>query len=708
MRFILLVLISFFCFKSFAKVNNLDSLIYAAKKLPLDSSKVLAYLNISNKFRIEHINHNKAIHFAKEALDLSKRISYDVGIFKSKIAIGYATRDKGLHTEGIELLREAIFFFESSSVLMKNQSILVSRIYAYTALADLLTYLPDYKLAQEYAFKAIEIAEKNNQIGIGQCWMTISIIFFKEKNIYQANIYADKALDFFIKNNATDDIARTYAYLARYSYSEGNIDKAIKTYQKSYDTYAKAKSLFGMRIVSYNLAEIYLGQKNIEKAKYYINETIRLNNAANDDTYLFYINNLNYKIQLENKEYKNAFTTAEQMLFLSRQQKNLSNVILSNQYLSKIYLLLKDSANAFLIEQRINSLKDSVYNSELAKNTEELSKKYETKAKADSIRFLNEQYNLNKEKLAQEKKLIKALQFEDKLQLQKLEQEILLNESLERENNLKKEQLRRAEKLALALTQEQKLLQQKQKDDKLIRLLLFALTFAALLLGAIYFFFYCKQKNTNKIIEKQKETLQVLLIDMHHRTKNNLQLLVSIMRMQRRNIQNEELLEMLGQSENRLQSIALIHEKLYKSNQAGFISLKEYLDQLAKVVLQEFNPNLSVAYQVVDKTKEKIFEIDVIIILGLIVNELLTNSLKYAFENITNPIILITLTSNPESKVYFLDIEDNGIGLSEEALKNKKNSIGLQLVQLLAAQLQGSIQFQKDKPGTSIRVSFRT
>ena len=153
-----------------------------------------------------------------------------------------------------------------------------------------------------------------------------SVAISKQKNLIEANSYVLKALDYFKQNNAFDDLARTYAFLARYAFIDESYDKAIDYYNASYQTYKKAGSLFGMRIALYNLSEIYLKVKNYEKANYYINETLKITGAANDVIYLFFINQLKFNISYDAKNYADALQVANLLLELALKEKNLENI----------------------------------------------------------------------------------------------------------------------------------------------------------------------------------------------------------------------------------------------------------------------------------------------------------------------------------------------------------------------------------------------
>ncbi len=720
--FILFIVLPFL---SFCQNVNLDSLVKATISMKDDTTKALNLFTISNKYRVEKIDYSNAKKYAQQALNLSEKINFTKGVFRSTIALAYVTRDMGLHLEGIELLKKSLVFFEGNKELSNNSSLYITHVYTYTALADLCTYLPDYNNAQKYAFKAIEFSEKY-KTGIGQCWITLSIIFSKQKNLTEANSYALKALDYFKQNNAFDDLARTYAFLARYAFTDESYDKAIDYYNASYETYKKASSLFGMRIALYNLSEIYLKIKSYEKANFYINETLKITGSPNDVIYLFFINQLKFNISYEAKNYNDALQVANLLLELALKEKNLENISNSYSKLLLVYKATKDTANAFIVSEKVSSLKDSLYNAEMSKNTADLLKKYEAEKKEQQIAFLAKENKLNQEKLERESLLSIALKNENLLKEAKLYQEHLLGEalarenelkdvqidqkialqkSLERENSLKQSELSKGALLNKTLQSQNDLMTEKSRNESKIRWLMIAVLIGFTAFGINYYRSYKKQKLANQQIIKQAEELKVLMREVHHRVKNNLQVIVSMLRMQARTLEDKIAIEALTNSESRLQSIAIVHEKLYKSNNLDGVLLKDYLQELMDVLANQYQnmvPNFT--YTVNDNTALTT-NLNTAIPLGMIVNELVTNSFKYAFTATQNAIINVQLDSL-NNKDYQLTVHDNGPGFANGQLPKSSTSLGLKLVHLFTEQLNGSLKYAVDN-GSSFMVIFK-
>ncbi|MEO0968189.1 MAG: histidine kinase dimerization/phosphoacceptor domain -containing protein [Cyanobacteria bacterium J06639_18] len=220
---------------------------------------------------------------------------------------------------------------------------------------------------------------------------------------------------------------------------------------------------------------------------------------------------------------------------------------------------------------------------------------------------------------------------------------------------------------------------------------------------------YIAGSNTDISINKQiEEKLKIslkekdiLLKEIHHRVKNNLQIISSLLRLQARKIQDTKISGIFRDSQNRVRAMAMIHEKLYQSTEFAKIKICDYINNLAK--------NLIISYRVSGLIKMKLeieeiyLKIDTSIICGLIINELVSNSIKHAFTKYNGNSIKIIFAALGDDK-YLLKVSDNGIGINQDYL-HQKQTIGLQLVWNLVEQIEGSINCEV-KSGTSFEIVF--
>jgi len=199
---------------------------------------------------------------------------------------------------------------------------------------------------------------------------------------------------------------------------------------------------------------------------------------------------------------------------------------------------------------------------------------------------------------------------------------------------------------------------------------------------------------------KEKE---VLLSEMHHRVKNNLALIQALLRLQSRSIDDERAIEILSESQKRIHSIALVHEKLYQREDLASIDFKDYVESICSHLLSahgKTSEEVNVALDIDEVT----FGPDVLIPCGLIMNELINNSLKYAFKNTEAPEIEISLKAHGEDVI--LCVGDNGSGLPEDVGLKGAKSLGFDIVNQLVGQLKGRVEIDRTR-GTLFRISFK-
>lgn len=195
-------------------------------------------------------------------------------------------------------------------------------------------------------------------------------------------------------------------------------------------------------------------------------------------------------------------------------------------------------------------------------------------------------------------------------------------------------------------------------------------------------------------IKKSLHEKDVLLREIHHRVKNNMQIINSLLNLQAAQVKNKEYAGILKESQERIKSMSLVHEHLYRSLDLAHIDLTGYIKTLTNSLFRSYGVDTNRITLELDI--EKIFlTIDVAIPCGLIINELVSNSLKYAFPDERKGNIKIALHSIDKNKIE-IDISDNGTGIPEDIDLNKSKTLGLHLVTLLAQeQLKGDIKFDR-------------
>lgn len=199
---------------------------------------------------------------------------------------------------------------------------------------------------------------------------------------------------------------------------------------------------------------------------------------------------------------------------------------------------------------------------------------------------------------------------------------------------------------------------------------------------------------------KEKE---VLLNEIHHRVKNNLQIISSLVRLQLRQVEDITISAMLQETQNRVQSMALIHEKLYQSADFSNIDFGDYLQQLTHQLLRSYGMPSSIHLRL--ETDPICLNINTAIPCGLIVNELVSNALKYAFPNGQRGEIVVQLRHHDVPGRIVLNVRDNGVGIAPELDWENASTLGLQLVQALTQQIRGTLTLNRSG-GTAFSINM--
>ncbi|EKQ51854.1 MAG: PAS domain S-box [Methanobacterium sp. Maddingley MBC34] len=210
-----------------------------------------------------------------------------------------------------------------------------------------------------------------------------------------------------------------------------------------------------------------------------------------------------------------------------------------------------------------------------------------------------------------------------------------------------------------------------------------------------------RKKAENEIRDSLKEK-EVLLQEIHHRVKNNMQIISSLLNLQKQYVDEEEAVNVLMESQNRVKSMAMIHEKLYQSHNLTSINISDYVKSLVKDLFSSYSTPASQIKALIEIDDVKL-NIETSVPCGLIISELVSNSLKYAFPSGREGEISLSLKSH--GKRYELIISDNGIGFPEDIDFKNTESLGLQLVNSLVGQIDGEIKLERSK-GTMFKITF--
>lgn len=246
------------------------------------------------------------------------------------------------------------------------------------------------------------------------------------------------------------------------------------------------------------------------------------------------------------------------------------------------------------------------------------------------------------------------------------------------------------------------------------KLYLTVLLACILILGLMFYLYVAKQRNNyllkhqrDEINDQNKQLNQLLrekewlIKEVHHRVKNNLQIVTSLLNTQTAYLQNTEAYNAIRDSQNRMQAISIVHQKLYQSNDLAKVNFRVYVHELIMSIYESFESKINFEIDITDIYLDSAQLVPI----GLILNEAITNCIKYAFEGVKNPLILISLSVNCKSD-YKLVIKDNGIGLPASFDPETHTSLGITMMRGLVEQLSGSFNIYSDN-GTVISIDFK-
>lgn len=207
-------------------------------------------------------------------------------------------------------------------------------------------------------------------------------------------------------------------------------------------------------------------------------------------------------------------------------------------------------------------------------------------------------------------------------------------------------------------------------------------------------------------LEQANERIHVLIKEMHHRVKNNLQVIASLLRLQAGTFTDARLQQAFDQSQSRVTSMALIHEKLYKGDELALVDVRAYIEELFSELVRLNDYSDQVRYGS-DIDGGLAFDLTTMVPLGLLLNELITNSFKHAFVGREEGHITLSI-HRVEDKVYDLRYADDGVGLPLEKLQDDGTTLGVSLIESLVDQLNGRMTVESNGEGTRFHIRFRT
>jgi len=502
-----------------------------------------------------------------------------------------------------------------------------------------LTRTSKYQSAAEYLVASSEMYPKRKMFDLSRVLINneISQLFMDLNDLDRAEEYNQNSIRICEKNKYRSRNGMTAVISGMIQKEKGNFDLAKEELLKALSYFKKREKLNSIIALHGHLGSIAMSENDMDAAnKYY------------HDGKIIYE-------QLQNESNKNVF-----LLFSGRRFKALKEYKKSEQAFQDLYDLGKERNRS---EMRINALSQLSSLKQAAGDFEQALVYYKSyKSLGDSI------YRSDQNKL--------IFDIESKYNRAEQDKEIAI---------LDAKNIRSQTTLS--------------KQNTIISIGALALFFISIL-SFFLFNLYKKVTSQKGQISKALNEKDTLLREIHHRVKNNLQLVSSLLSLQSRHVEDANALEVLNSGKSRIRSMALIHQDLYNRENLTGVSVKEYLEKLCKELISTYQIDTE-RIKLQTNIDDLQLDVDTLVPLGLIINELLTNALKYAFPNKKYGQINVKL-SETKGQLQLI-VQDDGIGI--DTSKKSDSSFGYKLINTLLHQLKGKL-LQESNNGTQVFLTF--
>ena len=496
-------------------------------------------------------------------------------------------------------------------------------------LAVLYRDIGDLENATLLNIQALEIYDQLNDIdGKLNVMFTLSVIYREQENLDRSLSMANEILGFYRKKNDKKGEANVLNLIAGIQKDLGDTTIAIVNYSNALAIYKDLRDLGGQAKVMNNIGVLYKHWKEWDKALQYFSA---------------------------------AYEITVQQDYLVGQAFALENI-------ASVYFSKKDWEKSIEYLQRVQEAATSINLPELNLRVAHLFFRiYESQENWLKALHWHKNYLAIKENISNDQLLSKV-----ELENQKHEFE--------------------KSKLVANKEAEKRLVVHLERENRQRVIIIVALLLISVL--AVFSFYIHKKlkqlKMKNKIILEQSEERKLLLKEIHHRVKNNFQIVGSLLRLQSYTLNNEEAIQSFEESINRINAMSLVHDIIYKQDRFDRIQAMEYLQKLTEQ-LKKYAPQKNLKIDI--DTRETFLEVDTLIYLGIILNELIINSFKYGFTDaITSPTIKIELWE--DSDCYILTYKENGVGIDKVKYEE---SFGMELINTVAEQLNGKVEIINNK-----------
>ena len=524
-----------------------------------------------------------------------------------------------------------------------------------------------------YALKMLSHTQKSeHKAGEAFALAVIGWQFQLKGDFPKASDYTFKSLRIYEEINDTNGIVKCLGFIGVIYDMQGDHLKAIEYNLKAYEIAKDIGDTANMSDQLNNIAIAYAQTHNNEKAEIYYLKGIDLNKkTGNKESLARNYVNLGSLYEDDGAQYKKALNSYSKAIAICNELNLTTGLAYCNLSIASVYSKMKNhlKQEEHLI-QAMKASKESNNIDLISSINNNLSQLYSTIGKYELALKYYQKHISTRDSIYNKENTRKVLESEMEYEYEK--QKII--DDKESEKSLE--------------------LERAAKDKQ--ELILYLSLIAFLIILAIIIISYKKINAKNKGLEKSLDKNKTLTKELHHRVKNNLQVISSLLNLQSRNINDPKALAAIREGESRVNSIALMHQKLYQTDTISEVDFKQYTEELIDY-LKTINakPNCSIIIKMM--LEDIKLDIDTAVPLGLIINELISNSFKHGFKNKQEGIINISITyTNSSQQQICLIVNDNGVGLPPNINMAKIESLGLKLINMFTKQLEGTIDISNE------------
>jgi len=624
-----------------ASVNNWDGLL------------ARAYINTGFAYKYV-LGSFKSIEFLEKGIEIYAKINDKNGLMDSYYNLGFFYSDFEKYPNAIINYKKAI---ELAIELEDDQRLGM----IYNNIGLLYQYIGAFDKANEYQFNALRIKQNIVDNTISYTYLNIGLNYLQQKEYDKALEHYLIALDSLLILGDDEKVALCYNNIGKLYFEKGDWENAFDNYDLAYDLYIRLSDTASISGYYLSRGNVYMANGDLSKANSSFKSALNIFPKNGNKRSLFFIYKSLTELNLifseevpgsSDRFLRQALSYAKSMLNISLEIGSLSLENSSNKILWKIYKELDNTRKALLYAGKYISLNDSLVSEQKQQIITDIQIKYETEKNILEVELLNKENELISTRLSES------------------------NSTQRNQRNL-------------------------------ITILALGFIIITGFIVVIYRYFIKTKKANNKlvakneIIENQKNKIELLFKEIHHRVKNNLQIISSLIELQMVSIDDQSTKDTLIDAQSRLKSIATIHEVLYQKDEKEKVDFEHFVHKLVDQILLTISNTSDIEIDI-DFDENVYFSIDKTMPLGLILNELITNSVKHAFQNVNNPKLSIRLHTDNKSQ-YKIIVSDNGVGLPDDFNFDTTESLGLKLVVLLADQIAGNITYDS---GSTFTITF--